>query len=388
MFRIVLTLLLFGLTHFFVDVMLSIWPLYKTLIGLNLATAGLIAAIGALIGETTEVFFGIWSDRGYRKSIIIFGLILATTNGFLGIFTNAFMLFILYLFTCIGSGAIHPSAAGLVTTVIPARRGLLMAIFAAGGSLGLGLGQLIFAKIYTAFPEHSYLITIPPLLLALVLLLFKFPETTLPDAAHRLKIKDLVGFFKSKPLRMLYIALVANQSIFWGMIFILPDALKTLGHGDWVCYGGGHMCMILGGAITMIPAGYLSDRYTAKRVMLIATVIAAGIFYGLLFTGGISISYVAFFLFGVGACLAVVHPIGVALGSRFVPDHPSTISAFLMGIVWCVSEVIGPGGVGALSVLFSDYAPVKALAVLGSLFIVNLFAILALPQEEGALELA
>lgn len=381
MFRIIYTLMLMGLSHFFVDVMLSIWPVYKSLIQLDLYTAGMIAAIGALIGEAMEVFFGLLSDRGYRKAVIIGGLLLATANGFVAFTTDVGILFLLYLITCLGSAALHPSAAGFVSSLVPNRRGLMMAIFACGGSLGLAFGQIIFTYFYRASPQDVYLIILPAYGVILLLLFSAIGKTESKSIHEVVKFKDLMGFFHNRPMRLLYIALVANQSIYWGMIFILPDALQTLGHGDWVCYGGGHMCLILGGAIMMVPAGYLADRFSPRFVMLVATLSASVIFYALLFSGGIPIHFISPLLFALGASLAVVHPIGVSLGIRLVPEHPSTVSAFLMGVVWCVSEVIGPGGLGLMATLFSEYAAVKALAVLGLLFLANIYAVHCLPRE-------
>ena len=173
-------------------------------------------------------------------------------------------------------------------------------------------------------------------------------------------------------MRYLYFSQIANQSLLWGTIFILPDVLKEMGHAEWICYGGGHLCFILGGACTMIPAGYLADIYSARQVLLYAGIISCVSLYFILFTGGISMTIVLIALFVLGASLGLVNPVGLALGSRLEPNRTGAISAFLMGLVWCLSEAIGPGGVGLMSTLFSDYAPVKALAILGSLFLTNL----------------
>jgi FSR family fosmidomycin resistance protein-like MFS transporter len=63
------------------------------------------------------------------------------------------------------------------------------------------------------------------------------------------------------------------------------------------------------------------------------------------------------------------------------PEHKASIGAFLMGMVWCVSEAIGQCGGGVLTTFFSDDAPAKALEVIGALFLVGLLAAARLPQE-------
>lgn len=376
--------------HFLVDVMLGIWPVYKSMSELNLAKAGLIVAIGAFIGEGSQLIFGSLSDKGYQKILIIMGLLIASASAFLSYSTDYGILFGLYLLTCVGSGCFHPSAGGLMSSLIPSHRGLLMAIFASGGSLGLAASQLVFTHTYSFFEGHTYILALPTAALAFILLFYKFPKAQNSGnpsvSSHHIRVMDFVEFFKNPSLRALYFSQVANQSILWGTIFILPDALKTLGHVDWVCYGGGHLCFILGGACMMIPGGYLADKYSARQVMLYAGLISSVAFYFILFSGGISMTVVLLALFVLGASLALLNPVAVSLGARFEPNRPGAISAFLMGLVWCVSEAIGPGGVGVMSTMFSDYAPVKALAVLGCFFLVQIYATVCLPKVESALK--
>lgn len=385
--RLVLILILVGSAHFLVDGMLGIWPIYKSLAQLDTAKAGLIVAVGAFIGEGSQLFFGTFSDKGYRKLLIILGLILALANSFLAYSSEYIVLGGLYLLTSLGSGCFHPCASSLVGNLMPARRNLIMTIFAAGGSLGLATSQFIFRYVQEFFEGQTYLLALPALVLALVLAFFPLPQVAQKDTGvPHMKLKDFVSFFKNSTLRSLYISQVANQSILWGTIFILPDALKVLGHTDWICYGGGHFCLVMGATCMMIPGGYLADLYSPRQVMLFGGLISGVAFYLLLFSGGISLFLVLCTLFVLGASLALMNPLAVALGNRLEPKRSGAISAFLMGLVWCLSEAIGPGGVGFMTTLFDDYAPVKALAVLGSLFLIQIYTTILLPKEVPVLE--
>jgi MFS transporter, FSR family, fosmidomycin resistance protein len=372
--------------HFFVDMMLGIWPVYKTLIKLDLAKAGLIVAAGAFIGEGSQLIFGQLSDRGYRQHLIVIGLLATTASTFFVYMGGYMALFSLFLLTCIGSGCFHPSAAGLFSSLVPHRRGLLMTFFASGGSLGLATSQLIYTHTHNFFEGHTFILAFPAVILGVFLIFYRFPNTTVKKESQGLRLLDFVEFFKNPTLRHLYLSQVANQSILWGTIFILPDVLKTLNYENWICYGGGHLCFILGGACMMVPGGYLSDRYSARSVLLIASLVATLMFYFILFTGGISMLVILSCLFVLGASLALVNPIAIALGSKLEPSRPGAISAFLMGLVWCVSEALGPGSVGVMSTLFENYGPVKALAVLGILFILQIYSTVCLPKEVKAEE--
>lgn len=380
--KIVIALILLCTGHFFLDFMLGIWPVYKMMMQFDLAKAGLIVAVGAFIGEGSQLIFGTLSDKGYRKHLILFGITAAASSAFLAFSKDYTLLFGLYLATCLGSGAFHPTAAGLVNSLVPAKRGLFMSIFAAAGSLGLASSQLIFSYTFEKMDGNTAVLIIPSVCLVLGCLFYTFPRLKQQEGAGhgKVSLKDFVTFFKRDDLRCLYISQVANQTLLWGMIFMLPNVLHTLGHLEWVCFGGGHMCLILGCACMVIPAGYLADRYSARSVMIYATWIAGISFYLILMSGGFSMFLVLPLLFILGASMGLVNPIAVSLGNRLVPEKPGTISAFLMGLVWCVSEAMGPGGAGWLSTFFTDYAPVKAMAVLGCFFWLGIYATYRLPK--------
>lgn len=381
-------LLLVGLAHFLVDTMLGIWPIYKSMAQIDMAVAGLIVAIGAFIGEGSQLLFGSFSDRGYRKLLIIMGLIITIANAFLAYSSHYITLFFLYLITCIGSGCFHPCAASLISGLIPARRSLLMAIFAAAGSLGLATSQLTFMQIHGWFEGQTYILSLPAIILAIILICYRLPQNLNNGQKeriyHKASLKDFIEFFKNPSLRALYFSQVANQSILWGTIFILPDTLKTLGNTDWICYGGGHFCFILGAAFMVIPGGYLADLYSPRQIMLYGGMISCIAFYFILFSNGMSISILLVALFILGATLALMNPLAVSMGTRLEPNRSGAVSAFLMGLVWCLSEALGPGGVGIMNKLFDDYAPVKALAILGCLFLVQIYATIRLPKSESA----
>lgn len=385
-FALIPLLLFIWIAHFFVDSMLGIWHVYKSMAEIDLGMAGMIVAVGAFIGEGSQLLFGSFSDRGYRKMLMICGLVGVAASAFLAYSTSYIVLFVLYLVTCIGSGSFHPASASLVSTLNPARRGLLMTIYASGGYLGLAGSQLIFTNTHSLLDGNTLIMAIPALVLAAGLLFIRLPSAPQSIPVNRPKFFDLFKFFKKSHFRSLYFSQVANQSILWGTIFILPDVLKEFGFSEAICYGGGHFFYILGGACMMIPAGFLADRYSARIVMIAAGLISLSAFYGLIFFGNLSVTLTLAMLFTLGATLSLMNPIGVALGTRYEPQQSGAVSAFLMGLVWCVSESIGPGSVGLMSGLFEDYAPVKALAILGSLFIVQIAATVRLPKEEAVAE--
>lgn len=356
--------------HFLVDVMIGFWSVYKTIAGIDLALAGLIAGICPFIGEGMQILFGSIGDRGYRKVLFLSGVAATGASAFLPFYHNPFYYFVLYLITCIGSGAFHPTAVAITSSLTQHRKGLFITIFASGGAIGLALSHMLFSAWYLHLQQSTVWLIIPSLLLVA----FTFFQT-MPGALHipsqpgrRYGLKELKRLFSCPDLKILYFSQVCIQSIYWGTMFLLPDVLTTKGYPTWMCFGAGHFVFIMGGAFMMIPGGYLSDRYSARSVLLASNSLGCVLFYLFLLTPQLSNGAILVLLLLMGSSLGMANPVAVALGNRIMPSRPGLVSAFLMGMVWCIAEWLGPGGGGMLTKLFAENAPTMALATLGVLF--------------------
>ena len=379
------TLLLLWLGHFLVDFMIGIWPVYKTMASLDLATAGIMVGFCAFAGEGMQLVFGSLSDRGYRKMLILSGVFMTASSVFFAYTENYTLLFILLLVNYLGSGAFHPSAVGLIGSLPSPRKGLLVTIFATGGSLGMASSQFIFSNIYETFSGHTIFLIIPTLALLAFSIFYRFigvQKSKDAAAGKKIDFRAYLDCFKNRSIVLLFISQVCNQTIMWGTNFLLPDVLYTRGYDSWLCYGGGHFFYIIGGVLTLIPAGYLADKYSSRSVILIATILGLGFFYLFVLNPELSPTILLSVLFMMGACLWVVNPVSVALGNRLMPDKPGVVSALLMGLVWCISESTGPAGGGLLTKLFEEDAPAKVLMCMGVLLVVNIFVVLKLPKHQ------
>ena len=378
-----LTVFLLWIGHFFVDVMIGIWPVYKTMAHLDLATAGLIAAGCTFAGEGMQIVFGSLSDRGYRKSLIVLGLFIVGGTAFMAYTDNYLLIAFLFLCTCLGSGAFHPCAASLMSHLSSERKGLFITLFATGGSLGLGLSQLLFYYAHHNFDGHTSLLALPAIGIALFIALGAItnPPTTSSTGHKWIDFKTLKAFFKRHDLRTLYISQVCNQTMLWAFVFLLPDVLISREYDTWISLGGGHLFLITGCTVMLIPGGYLADKYSSRLVIIVATIIGILFLYLFLCLPMLSPPFLLGLLFVFGASIGVVNPISVALGNRLAPDNPGLVSAFLMGLVWCISEGFGQGVGGLLTKLFVDEAPAKALGIMGLALFVGLAMAVRLPVE-------
>lgn len=384
------TLLLLSIGHFLVDFMIGIWPVYKTMAGIDLAVAGMIYAISATLGEGMQAIFGNMSDRGWRKPLVLGGMLVTTVGSLFAFTTDYSVLFIIFLIICTGSGAFHPAAMGLVSRLSEKNKSFYVTHFAAFGSLGLATSQIVYAYLYGALDGNTLYIALPTIAVILFSLQKRWVVTPkrIQGEAPAPHFKLFFEFFKRKEMRSLYLSQVCNQTILWSTIFLLPDVLKSRGYSDWVVFGGGHFIFIMGGVCLLMPSGLLADRFSSRSVIVSACAFGGLLLYSFLAFPQLSDMATLSILFCLGASLSIVNPVSVALGHRFAPDHPGMVSAYLMGCVWCVSEFLGPGGGGLLTKLFEEDAPARALMVIGLLSIAGFYFANTLPAETREEELS
>lgn len=379
-----ITLFIVWTAHFLVDFMVGVWSVYKTMAGVDLGVAGLIAAACGFVGEGSQIFFGPLTDRGHKKQLIVLSLVLTSASALL-VYTNAyFFYFLLFLCTCIGSGAFHPPAVALTGGLTENRKGLFIAIFATGGSLGLALSQLIYSKAHSYFMGETLILIAPSAILLSICLFLGFMKKdkgSSSSQAHGFFGWDVIrNYFKNYSLKMLYLTQICSQTISWSVIFILPDILMSRGYDPLIAFGGGHFAFIMGGVLTMIPSGLFADRYSSRTVILIASSIGMLLFYSFLSMPFLSETYLLILLALAGSMLGIIQPVAVALGNQLGKKNPGLVSAFTMGMVWCVSEMVGPGSVGILTHVFTKDAPAKALMVMGMLFPSLIYCAYRLPR--------
>jgi FSR family fosmidomycin resistance protein-like MFS transporter len=373
--------------HFHVDFMWGIWPIFKTVMQIDLAVAGLIIGLSSFLAEMLQVFWGHLSDKGYRFLILAMGLLLVNAFAFIPYFTPTLAILFLYFPVSLGSSAFHPPAAGIIGQHNPQKRGFNMSFFWSLGAVGLSVSQLVFTSLYFNHPDYFYLLTVPGFVLAFfsIYLFFRQKERSVATASRKFALKDFTELFRRKDTRYLWISQVMVASVYWGTLFLLPDILIDKNYPDWICHGAAHFCYVIGGAIVALFAGYIADRTSAKTVMLVGTILGSLCFYAIIWMGTLNPYTLLALSFGMGALIGQNFPLSIAVGNALVPERPALISGFLMGFVWFISETISMTGSGLISKLFAQHQATNALACLGVLFIPAIIALFLMPLKSWRL---
>ncbi len=382
-------LLYITLGHFLVDFMLGIWPVFKTMAGLDIAIAGLLAGSCVVVGEGLQASFGSLSDRGYQRHLLLFGIAFGSSACFFSYTASYGIFFLLFLLTCLGSAAFHPTAASILSTLPTVKRSTIMGGFTASGMMGLGVSQLIFSWTYEAYEGSTGILAVPSIVLA-VAAFFYFREKTAPPLKQE-KARSLtlyMKFLRIKELRALYISMLGNQIVLWSLVFLLPDFLLERQYEPWIVFGGGHLVLMIGATIGPIIFGFIADKTSTRQVILSTSLLTLISFYLLCSPLFLSPSILFALLFLLGAMMGSVPPLIWALGQQMVPQHRGVIASFLMGFVWIFSESLGLGISGFITTLFTENPAGSALALMGVVQFVSCFANMQLPREVREVALA
>ncbi len=347
--------------HFAVDCCTGIWPVFKTLAHLDIARAGLIATVGAMAGNGLQVAFGFLADRGWRRRLVVGGVCLAGAVTFLPFAVRSYLLmFALVLVTHLGSAAFHPSATGAAGALSHSHTGLMIGLFLSGGYVGYSLSQVLFSSIYRHSTTLTPAIALLPIVAAITIA--RRGPGVLPAARSDREPRSL----RSVPLRSLaplFAVQVFTNAIASSVIFLLPDFLLARGAPAWMAEGGGHLGLVAGGCLGILPAGHAADRWGARRVLLVAngaTLLLLAVLLGRTSASGVDLGLVTAF----GTFSAMNGVVSVAEGNRLLPGQASGVSALLMGLAWCVGAV-GPVTAGWLADPARGGTPAGALAWLG-----------------------
>jgi FSR family fosmidomycin resistance protein-like MFS transporter len=351
------TLLALAGGHCAVDCCSGIWPVFKTLAHLDIATAGLIATIGSMAGNGLQLAFGVLADRGWRKRLIVTGVAVAGTVTLAPWAVGSYpVMGALVLVTNVGSAAFHPSATGAAANLSHRRVGFMIAVFLAGGYLGYSLSQVLFSAVYESAHALTPVIALLPLTMAAAIAA-GLPASGEVRRQRGVEWRTLRGNLGS--LAPLFAVQTFASAVNASLVFLLPDLLVSRHAAPWIVRGGGHFALIAGGCLSLVPAGQASDHWSARRMLVFANLTTA-LALGLLLLRGSASTLDLLVVMAVGAFNGINNIAAVAEGNRLLPGQASAVSALLMGLPWCVAAM-GPFVAGVLADPARGGTPAEAL---------------------------
>lgn len=313
-------------------------PLLIDRLDLSLAMAGVLGTIRILSGSLTQPALGYLLDRAQRPILAIVGPIIAIlAMGSIGLVNSSWQLAVLLAVGGLGVALFHPANASLVATTGGGKRGLAMAFFSAGGTLGGALSPLIIVPYVNALGLERTPWLILPGLAAVGLIAVSISNNTTayrPTTApprERFNLRGLPPALIAIWLVIVFRSLAGTS--FWNFLAVLitqRGASTLLG-------GAGISLFSLAGALGGFVGGALSDRIGPRWVMFGSLLLSFP--FLLLFLHGpaalslIFLGLAGFFLFGST-------PVGIVAAQRLLPGKTGLVSGLVMGFAWGVGGLL------------------------------------------------
>jgi MFS family permease len=339
---------------------------------------GILGFIGLLVAMVVQPIIGVFSDRartkmGRRLPFIIGGAVLIAASLFLLAAAPALWVLLLgVIFIQFSSNILQGPWQALIPDLVPeSQRGTasslkavmdIIALVVGGAVAGMLLGEKGIARWGD---QAVYVAAAVPAILFFVFILFtSLWAREAPGAA--VEAREVTGktigaalkgaFYVNFRERPVFGWWFANRILFWGafiavnafLINYLVDVIK-MSEGEAQGFYG-TLKIILGGALIVmaLTAGWLSDRFGRKPVMLIAGLVAFSGVLGLLFVRERTLIIIAGGIvgMGVGSFLSA----SWALATDIVPRHEAARYLGIANIATC----IGSGGARLLGGVLID----------------------------------
>jgi FSR family fosmidomycin resistance protein-like MFS transporter len=283
-----------------------------------------------------EPLGGYFADRTARLTFP-FGLLIVTlAMSSVGWAPSYSTLILLVLIATVGQSLFGPQATSRVTHSSGSWKGLSLAIFLAGGSLGAALGPITIAFLVNMIGiQRTWLMVLPGLLLS-ILLYKNFASEVIAPEKSKMSL-DIPSSTSLGPALALASVLLLRGAAETGIMAFLPLLIEQKG-GDLIAVGATVSLFKLSGAAGAIIASFPSER-SWKPTMILSFVLAAVLLYSFLQTEG----FVALILVALlGFTLLSSSSYTLVMAQHLLPEQTSTAA----GLVFSLS-LLG-GGVGAL----------------------------------------
>lgn len=352
----------------------ALLPLLIDRLGLSLTLAGLLTSIQRGVASFGQWPLGMAADRyGPRRLAILGPAITVLSMGLLGVMPTYWSIAALLVLAGLGTATFHPAGAALVPQ--GGGRGLRMALFSAGGTLGAALGPILITQTAARVGLLASPLLLLPALAILVLLARTIPSNPQRSESPALSLRHHPA--RAEVLRLWGIA--ASRELVGVCLTGFLAVLWTRRGAPLTLAGLALTVYSLASAAGNLFGGRLSDRVGRRGVLVGGLILSLPCFYLFLLTDGrLSFSLLA----ATGVFLGSSVPVCVVYAQELVPEQRGLVSGLLMGLAWGVGSLL----IVAIGALADLIGLEPALGIVGLALLPAIFLALSLRRGLGTPE--
>jgi len=360
-----LTLILFSLGHFFVDLYSgSLGVMQPYLIdryALSLTQAGLLGGLLVFSSSVTQPLYGYLSDRYRSRYFSALGpavagvFILGASLG-----PSYYWAVVSMLIGGVGVSAFHPQASTWAALGMKRDRAKWMSVFISAGTLGIALAPAFFKEVITRAGFERILWAALPGVAVSVFLVLLVREPAEAAAAPKRGFDWPTLRRVWKPLTILYFGVFFRSAVqvTYSQFLVLYLSRER---GYSIHAAAYTLTLYLAsGAVGGILGGYLFNRLGARR-LIIASFALSVPFMAVFFLTSSPLGLVSLVLGGL--ILLFTIPVNVVVAQQLVPSQAATVSALLMGFAWGAAGMIFIPATGWLADRTSLHVALSALLI-------------------------
>ena len=361
---------------------------------------GLLGSAFLLVYAVATIPFGVWADRGVRKTVIGIGVtIWSLATLFTGLARSYLQLFLARAVLGIGEASYYPAGTALLGDYFSkAGRGRAMSIWASGSAVGIAVGFAgggIVASIL-GWRAAFYMTAVPGLLFGFLAFRLREPmrgaaELLGPQvrSAPSITWRTFVALLRIPTLRSTIAADTALFFVLGGAAFWLPTYLQRhfgLGTGSAGTLAGG--VLVVGLLVGSLVGGTVADRLTIRRrsasnlpVGIVGFLVGA-VFVALALLMPSVVLFVPMFFMGA-ACLYLYNGPYTAIKQNVVlPTVRATAVTVSLLIEHLLGDSYAPFAIGKLSDALHSLQLALLILLPPLLVLAALFAATGLRDEE------
>ncbi|MDQ6712893.1 MAG: MFS transporter [Candidatus Dormibacteraeota bacterium] len=328
---------------------------------------GLLGSAFLLVYAVATIPFGIWADRGVRKTVVGIGVtIWSLATLFTGLARSYAQLFVARAVLGIGEASYYPAGTALLGDYFKKEgRGLAMSIWAAGTAVGIAVGFAGGGIVASTLGWRAafYMTAVPGLIFAVLAFGLREPMRGAAEArgpqTHKPPSITWRTFLQLLQIPTLRATIAAETALFFvlgGAAFWLPTYLSRrfdLGTGSAGTLAGG--VLVLGLLAGSLLGGVVADRLTRSRQSAsnlpvgIAGFLAGAVFVALALLMPSLVLFIPMFLLGA-ACLYLYNGPYTAIKQNVVlPTVRATAVTIALLIEHLLGDSYAPFAIGKLS---------------------------------------